>query len=414
MSITCTTDNFVLLAVPGLSSIPAAVCLQHRDQRISEIISENWDYYQNQSRSEVTSMHAGNRCWQILTSRPQETVNQHTIFSDEMCKEDPTQGIPDWLRTFLWKRDLRSGRWCFKSGGTAFILTSANSERDLFHEQKRLVTWQQWSAKVNLGTLINSSLSWYKISTLSGYYPCETKTSQETEKNFTKVFRAVTEAKSYLYGRFIRIWKVVWRIIMESSNNYTLSLRNKRNCRTSCTSSKRRDISRINAIWVEWKVVVRFHEMVLLSAECPRLPGRREISKWTKFWWIIQRTSYIIWRIGWISHKTPRERQSTNSSICKAIITKNLSRICFDRGWIWEEKKLTADIEELEKLDASETYPRRLNAKEVLITQRDEQCVSPMADGSAKLSGRNFEFQEPTLRRESTVRRESQRRISWR
>ena len=107
-------DNFVLLAVPGLSSVPAAVCLQHRDQRISEIFPENRDCYQNQSRSEVTSMHARNRCWQILTSRPQDTVNQHTIFSDEMCKEDPTQGIPDWLRTFLWKRDLRSGRWCFK------------------------------------------------------------------------------------------------------------------------------------------------------------------------------------------------------------------------------------------------------------------------------------------------------------
>ena len=41
----------------------------------------------------------------------------------------------------------------------------------------------------------------------------------------------------------------------------------------------------------------------------------------------------------WISPKTPRERQSTNSSICTAIITNNLSRICFDRGWIWEAKK---------------------------------------------------------------------------
>ena len=61
-SITCTMDNFVLLFVPKLSSIPAAVCLQHRDQRISKNISENWDYYQIQSRLEVTSMHAGNRC----------------------------------------------------------------------------------------------------------------------------------------------------------------------------------------------------------------------------------------------------------------------------------------------------------------------------------------------------------------
>ena len=30
-----------------------------------------------------------------------------------------------------------------------------------------------------------------------------------------------------------------------------------------------------------------------------------------------------------------------------------------------------------------------------------------MADGSAKKSGRDYEFQEPTLRRESTVRREN-------
>ena len=99
-SITCTLDNFVLLVVPGLSSIPAAVCLQHRDQRISNF-SEHWDCYQIQSRLEVTSVHAGSRCWQILTSRPRETVNQHTkIFLNEMYKEDPTEGIPDWLQPF--------------------------------------------------------------------------------------------------------------------------------------------------------------------------------------------------------------------------------------------------------------------------------------------------------------------------
>ena len=52
-------------------------------------------------------------------------------------------------------------------------------------------------------------------------------------------------------------------------------------------------------------------------------------------------------------------------------------------------------------------YFRRLNTKEVLITQRDEEFVFPVADGSAKLSGRDYAFQEPTPRRESTVRREN-------
>ena len=36
---------------------------------------------------------------------------------------------------------------------------------------------------------------------------------------------------------------------------------------------------------------------------------------------------------------------------------------------------MTAEIEELEKLDASETYPSKLNAKQVLITQKDEEFV---------------------------------------
>ena len=74
-------------------------------------------------------------------------------------------------------------------------------------------------------------------------------------------------------------------------------------------------------------------------------------------------------------------------------------------GRIWEEDILIADIEELGKLDASEIYPRRLNAKEVLLTQKDGEFVFSVADGSAKISGRDYEFQEPTLRLESTVKR---------
>ena len=47
------------------------------------------------------------------------------------------------------------------------------------------------------------------------------------------------------------------------------------------------------------------------------------------------------------------------------------------------------------------------DAKEVLITHKDGEFVFPVADGSATPSGRDHEFQEPTLRREHTVRREN-------
>ena len=83
-------------------------------------------------------------------------------------------------------------------------------------------------------------------------------------------------------------------------------------------------------------------------------------------------------------------------------------------GGIWKGDILIADNEELEKLNASDIHPRRLNAKDVLVTHKDGEFVFLVADSSAKLSGRDDEFQEPTVRLESTVRRESQRGISRR
>ena len=48
-----------------------------------------------------------------------------------------------------------------------------------------------------------------------------------------------------------------------------------------------------------------------------------------------------------------------------------------------------------------------MDAKEVLLTHKDQELVFLVADGSANLSGRNYELQEPTLRREYTVRRDN-------
>ena len=77
-----------------------------------------------------------------------------------------------------------------------------------------------------------------------------------------------------------------------------------------------------------------------------------------------------------------------------------------DRGeGIWKGDILKADLEDLDKLNASEIYPRRINAKEVLISQMGEEFIFHGAEGTAKLSGRDNEFREPTPRREQTVRR---------
>ena len=47
---------------------------------------------------------------------------------------------------------------------------------------------------------------------------------------------------------------------------------------------------------------------------------------------------------------------------------------------IWKGDILIADLEEVETIDASEIYPRRVNAKEVLISQKRDKLVFPMAE----------------------------------
>ena len=69
-------------------------------------------------------------------------------------------------------------------------------------------------------------------------------------------------------------------------------------------------------------------------------------------------------------------------------------------GGIWKGDILIADLEDLEKLHASENYPRRIKAKEVLIRQKNDEFIFPVADGTAKMSGRDYEIREPTLTRQ--------------
>ena len=75
-------------------------------------------------------------------------------------------------------------------------------------------------------------------------------------------------------------------------------------------------------------------------------------------------------------------------------------------GRFWKEDILIADLEELKNMEASEIYPRRINAKETLIRPTGDEFIFPVADGRAKLSERDYEFREPTLSREPTVRNE--------
>ena len=54
------------------------------------------------------------------------------------------------------------------------------------------------------------------------------------------------------------------------------------------------------------------------------------------------------------------------------------------RGGIWKGDVLIADLEELETMDASEIYSKRLNAKEVMFPKEEGEFIFPIADGRIK------------------------------
>ena len=197
-----------------------------------------------------------------------------------MDKEDPTQGIPEWLQPFADNlEDL-------ETHVPAHSSQRENSDSDcaakvVIQKRKHNVSThfaKDWNCDVCLGTkitrvscrrryegsipraekfgnLINVDHEVLKKGSESRNnhryavvvqdlatqwiqsYPCNTKTSQETEKSLRKFLEPSQ-------------WANKVKISMESSNIRTSSTSNKRNCRTSCTTNKRRNVSSIIAIWI--------------------------------------------------------------------------------------------------------------------------------------------------------------------
>ena len=75
-------------------------------------------------------------------------------------------------------------------------------------------------------------------------------------------------------------------------------------------------------------------------------------------------------------------------------------------GGIWKGDVLVADIEELETMDASEIYSKRLKAKEVIFPREKGEFIFPIADGRIKTPGGDQELRTSTLIRQRPIQGE--------
>ena len=83
------------------------------------------------------------------------------------------------------------------------------------------------------------------------------------------------------------------------------------------------------------------------------------------------------------------------------------------RGGIWKGDVLIADLEELETMDASEIYSKRLDAKEVIFPKQGE-FIFPIADGRIKTPGGDQELRTSTLIRPRPIQGDGHVGLSWR
>ena len=74
---------------------------------------------------------------------------------------------------------------------------------------------------------------------------------------------------------------------------------------------------------------------------------------------------------------------------------------------IWKGDVLDADDEELETMDASEIYSKRLNAKEVIFPKEKGEFILPIAEGRTKTLGGGQDLRTSTLVRHRPIQGES-------
>ena len=76
------------------------------------------------------------------------------------------------------------------------------------------------------------------------------------------------------------------------------------------------------------------------------------------------------------------------------------------RGEFGKVDVLIADLEELETMNASEIYSKRLNAKELTFPKEKGESIFPIADGRIKTPGGDQELRTSTLIRPRPIQGE--------
>ena len=104
-------------------------------------------------------------------------------------------------------------------------------------------------------------------------------------------------------------------------------------------------------------------------------------------------------------HPITSKDQSRIHQFGKKVLPGLFLRYALYAGGIWKGDALIADLEELETMDASEIYSKRLNAKDVIFPKQGE-FTFPIEDGRITTPGGDQELRTSTLVRHRPIQGE--------
>ena len=148
-------------------------------------------------------------------------------------------------------------------------------------------------------------------------------------------------------------------------------------------------------------MVGRFHGMLYLSAEQSRsLDGKTPYERRCG-----EPCKGTIVPFGSLSAKDQSRIHQFGKKVLHGIF---LGYALYAEG-TWKGDIMVAEVEELETMDASEIYAKRLNSKEVIFPKENGKFMVPVADGRIKLVGGDQELRTSTLIRDHSIRGEDHR-----
>ena len=232
-------------------------------------------------------------------------------------------------------------------------------------------------------------------------YPCKTKTSQETQRSLQKFLEPDRKPKVIYTDSSLELGKVC----EDLSWNHCTSTPHRSETNGVAERAVRRVKEGTSAVLLQSGLNESWWTDSMECYTCLRnvtdllSDGKTPYER--RFWQPFKRPIIPFGSLVEYHPITPKD-QSRIHQFGKKVLPGLFLGYALYAGGIWKGDVLVADIEELEAMNASEIYSKRLNAEEVIF-QKKKDFVFPIADGRTKTLGGDQDLRTSTLIRQRNI-----------